>query len=360
MSRGFDGERRRFVRNAAATVAAGRLGVVGAVMQQLGCDAQAAERSMPSLGGATGWVNSPGLTAAGLRGRVVLVQFCTYTCINWLRTLPYVRAWAARYTPLGLVVIGVHSPEFEFEKDPALVRPALAELRVDYPVALDDDHGVWNEFRNRYWPALYFVDARGGVRHQHFGEGEYDRSERRIQRLLAEAGTSGAGGDPVRVEGSGVELGADWGSLRSPETYLGHDRADGFASPGGLAPDERRAYAIPAGLRLNRFALAGEWTVGRQAALAGPGGRVACVFHARDLHLVMGAARRGNPVRFRVRLDGAPPGAAHGLDVDERGEGVAAAPRLYQLVRQPGRIAERRFEIEFPDGGAEAFAFTFG
>jgi thiol-disulfide isomerase/thioredoxin len=361
MSREFDGGRRRFVRDAAAALAGGRLAALAAAVPQPGCAAAGAERSMPSLGGAAGWLNSPPLTADGLRGRVVLVQFCTYTCINWLRTLPHVRAWAAKYAPRGLVVLGVHTPEFEFEKDVGLVRPALAGMGVDYPVALDPGYAVWRAFRNAYWPALYLVDASGRIRHQHFGEGEYEGSERQIQRLLAESGAAGVGGDLVRVDARGVELGADWGSLRTPETYLGYDRAESFASPGGLLADAQREYAAPPALRLNQWALSGAWTVGRQSAvLERPGGRIACRFHARDLHLVMGAAGRGKRARFRVRVDGEPPGAAHGADTDAGGGGVAAEPRLYQLVRQPAPVVDRRFEIEFLDAGAEAFAFTFG
>jgi hypothetical protein len=354
----FDQGRRSFVRSAAATLAASRLGMLGMMMQQTGCGAQAAGRGMPSLGGATGWLNSPPLTAEALRGKVVLVQFCTYTCINWLRTLPYVRAWAARYAPAGLVTLGVHTPEFEFEKDPERVRRALAEMRVGYPVALDADYGVWRAFDNHYWPALYLVDAGGRIRHEHFGEGEYDASERVIQRLLAEAGAADVPRGLAEPDARGAELGADWDSLRTGETYLGHEQASNFASPGGLVPGARRVYAVPPELRLNRWALAGEWTVGRQAAVLGaPGGRIAFRFHARDLHLVMGAA---TPVRFRVRMDGAPPGDAHGTDVDARGDGVVGEARLYQLVRQRAPVAERRFEIEFLDAGAEAFAFTFG
>lgn len=361
MSRGFDSGRRRFVRTAAATLAAGRLASIAAVLPQLGCAAQGAGRGMPSLAGATGWLNSPPLTADGLRGKVVLVQFCTYTCINWLRTLPYVRAWAEKYTPGGLVVLGVHTPEFEFEKDADLVRPALRGLRVGYPVALDAGYGVWRAFDNAYWPALYLVDAEGRIRHHHFGEGEYDATERQIQRLLTEAGAASVPGGLVRADARGVEAGADWGSLETPETYLGYGRAERFASPGGLVPDAPRVYTAPAELRLNQWGYAGRWTVGRQgAALDQPGGRIAFRFHARDVHLVMGAARRGERVRFRVRVDGEPPGAAHGTDTDAAGGGVAAEPRLYQLVRQPGRIDDRRFEIEFLDAGAEAFAFTFG
>ena len=316
---------------------------------------------VPSLGGATAWLNSEPLSADSLRGKVVLVQFCTYTCINWLRTLPYVRAWAERYAGQGLAVVGVHTPEFEFEKDLGNVRRALKEMRVVYPVALDNDYAIWRAFENRYWPALYVVDARGRVRHQHFGEGEYEQSERVIQQLLAEAGVGGVGRGLVSVEARGIEVAADWDSLKSPESYLGHERAENFASPGGAMPDERRVYSAPAPLRLNQWALAGDWTVGKVAAVLNTaGGRLAYRFHARDLHLVMGPSSRGTSVRFRVSLDGQPAGAAHGTDVDERGHGTATEQRLYQLIRQPKPIAERRFEIEFLDPGAEALAFTFG
>jgi hypothetical protein len=361
MGREFDIGRRGFVRAAAGTLAAGRLGILGILAPQAGCAAQAAEQTMPSLAGATGWLNTPALTPEALRGRVVLVQFCTYTCINWLRTLPWIRAWARTYAGRGLVVLGVHTPEFAFEKDPANVRRALAAMEIGYPVALDADYGVWRAFGNHYWPALYLVDARGRLRYEHFGEGEYEQTEKSIQRLLAEAGAAGALDGLARPVAAGVELAADEASLGTPETYLGYNRADAFASPGGVVPDERHAYTIPPDLRLNRWALAGEWSVRPQAAvLARPGGRIAHRFHARDLHLVMGAADAERPARFRVRIDGEPPGAAHGGDADAAGEGRVAEPRLYQLVRQHGRIGERRFEIEFLDAGVEAYAFTFG
>jgi hypothetical protein len=362
MAREFNMSRRDFVRDAGSTLAATRLALWGVFAPQLGCAGQAAaEPAMPSLAGATGWLNSPPLTPETLRGKVVLVQFCTYTCINWLRTLPYVRAWARTYAGRGLVVLGVHTPEFEFEKNPANVRRALAAMGIGYPIALDADYGVWRAFGNHYWPALYLVDARGHLRHQHFGEGEYEQTEKWIQRLLAEAGAAGALDGIAQPEITGIELSADEASLRTPETYLGHARADAFASPGGVFEDERHIYAIPSALRLNRWALAGEWSVGPQAVVLGqPGGRIAHQFHARDLHLVMGAADAASPARFRVRIDGAPPGEAHGGDVDARGEGRVAEPRLYQLVRQHGRIEDRRFEIEFLDAGVQAYAFTFG
>jgi thiol-disulfide isomerase/thioredoxin len=316
---------------------------------------------LPSLAGATEWLNSPPLTAAGLRGKVVLVDFWTYTCINWLRTLPYVRAWAEKYKDYGLVLIGVHTPEFDFEHDLDNVRRAVKGLRVDYPVAIDNDYAVWTAFDNHYWPALYFVDAQGQIRHHQFGEGQYEQSEMIIQQLLNEAGISGIGPDLVSVDARGVEAAADWDSLRSPENYLGYERTENFASPDGAVLDTRHVYAAPARLRLNHWALAGDWTVQPQAIVLNQAdGRIAYRFHARDLHLVMGRAARGTPVRFRVRIDGQPPGAARGTDVDDQGNGTVTEPRLYQLVRQPGPISERTFEITFLDPGVQACAFTFG
>jgi thiol-disulfide isomerase/thioredoxin len=319
------------------------------------------EGSMPSLAGATEWLNSPPLTAAGLRGSVVLVEFWTYTCINWLRTLPYVRAWAQHYQDRGLVVIGVHTPEFDFEHDLDNVRRAVKDLRVDYPVAVDNDYAIWSAFDNHYWPALYFVDAQGQIRHHQFGEGRYEESEMLLQQLLTEAGSGGIGRDLVSVDAGGVEAAADWGSLRSPENYLGYERTDNFASSNGAVLDTPHVYAAPAGLRLNHWALAGDWTVRRGAvALNQAGGRIAYRFQARDLHLVMGPAARGMPVRFRVLIDGQPPGAAHGTDIDDQGNGTVTDPRLYQLVRQPGPVTDRTFEVTFLDPGVQAYAFTFG
>ena len=317
--------------------------------------------ALPSLGGATGWLNTPPLTAEGLRGRVVLVDFWTFTCINWLRTLPYVRAWAETYAARGLVVLGVHTPEFAVEHEVAHVRRAAQDLRVAYPIALDNDYAVWRAFGNNAWPALYLADAQGRIRYHHDGEGEYERSESIIQQLLADAGAGEVGPELVAVDGQGAEAAAAWGDLGSPETYVGYARAERFASPGGVLPDARRGYAVSAPLRLNRWGLAGEWAVGREAAvLDAAGGRIAYAFHARDLHLVMGPGAGGAPVRFRVRLDGRPPGAAHGADADDHGEGTVTGPRLYQLIRQPQPIADRQFEIEFLDPGVAAYAFTFG
>jgi len=284
------------------------------------------EGELPSFEGATGWLSSPPLTAAGLRGRVVLVNFWTYTCINWLRQLPYVRAWAEKYADHGLVVIGVHTPEFGFEHDVDNVRHAVKDRTVGYPVALDNDYAVWRAFDNYYWPALYLADALGQVRYHHYGEGEYRQSEMVIQQLLAEAGS---GGDrvPVSPDARGLEAAADWATLRSPENYTGYERTENFASPGGARPDRPLEYAVPAKLRLNQWALAGHWTMGDQAiTLNAEGGQISCRFHARDLHMVMGSAGRANPVRFQVRLDGQPPGAGHGIDVHAQGHGTVAEP----------------------------------
>ena len=319
------------------------------------------EGELPPLAGATGWLNSPPLTPAELRGKVAVVDFCTYTCINWLRQLPYVRAWAERYKDQGLVTIGVHTPEFSFEKDVDNVRRAVEEMRLDYPIAIDSDYGVWTAFDNQYWPALYFVDAEGHIRHHHFGEGAYEESEMVIQRLLAEAGHSDAGHDLVSVDAGGIEAAADWGSLKSPENYVGYERTENFTSPGGAVLNEGRVYTAPADLRLNHWALSGDWTVGREATrLNEAEGRIAYRFHARDLHLVMGPAAKGTSVGFRVLIDGQPPGAAHGVDVDDQGNGTVTDQRLHQLIRHPGPVADRTFEIAFRDAGVEAYAFTFG
>jgi thiol-disulfide isomerase/thioredoxin len=319
------------------------------------------EGRMPSLDGATEWVNSPPLAAAGLRGHVVLVNFWTYTCINWLRSLAYLRAWAENYKDQGLLVIGVHTPEFDFEHDLDNVRRAVKAMGIEYPVAVDSDYAIWNAFGNRYWPAFYFVDAQGQIRHHRFGEGEYEQSEMILQQLLTEAGSGGTDQDLVSVNTTGVEAAADWASLWSPENYLGSERTENFASPNGAVLDTPHAYAAPARLRLNHWALAGDWTVKRQAIVLNQAeGRILYRFHARDLHLVMGPVARGTPVRFHVRIDGQPLGAAHGTDVDDQGNGTVTEPRLYQLIRQPGPVSERTFEITFPDSGVHAYAFTFG
>jgi thiol-disulfide isomerase/thioredoxin len=324
-------------------------------------DVGVARDTMPSLAGATGWLNSEPLSGAKLRGSVVLVDFWTYTCINWLRTLPYVRAWADRYGDRGLVVLGVHTPEFSFEHDIENVRRAVRAMEINYPIAVDSDYAIWRAFENHYWPALYFIDAQGAMRHHHFGEGEYAQSEMTLQRLLGEAGAQGIGRELVSVDATGVEAGADWSTLWSPENYLGYLRTDNFASPDGAALDQPRAYPAPGRLELNQWAPSGNWTMGQEAAaLNESNGRITCRFHARDLHLVMGPAARGSDVRFRVSLDGRPPGAAHGVDVDDDGAGTVSDQRLYQLIRQPQPIADRQFEIDFLDPGVEAYAFTFG
>jgi thiol-disulfide isomerase/thioredoxin len=319
------------------------------------------QSELASLERADEWLNSPPLTAPALRGKVVLIDFWTYTCINWLRTLPYVRAWDEKYRKHGLVVVGVHAPEFAFEKKPDNVRWAVKDMRVGYPVAVDNEHVIWRAFRNQYWPALYFIDAQGRVRHQHFGEGSYEQSEMIIQRLLHEAGVDGIGDDLVSVDARGLEVAADWGSLKSPENYVGYERTQNFASPGGAMLDKPRMYELPARLRLNEWALSGDWTVKKDAtALNKANGSIAYRFHARDLHLVMGPAAPGTSVRFRVLIDGQPPGAARGADVDEQGYGTVTEQRLYQLIRQGKPIADRQFQIEFLGPGVEAFAFTFG
>jgi len=318
------------------------------------------EGGFPPLAGATGWLGSRPLAPAGLRGKVVLVEFWTFSCINWRRTAPYVRAWAAKYKDRGLVVIGVHSPEFGFERDVDSVRQAVWQIGIDHPIALDNDFAVWRAFGNQYWPALYFIDAQGRIRHHQFGEGDYERSERVIQELLAEAGEP-AGHDLVSVAGRGAEAGPDWGDLKSDETYAGYAKAENFASPGGAAPGKSRTYAAPARLELNAWALAGQWTVGREAALLNrPRGSIFYRFHARDLHIVMGPAAGEPPIRFRVLLDGRAPGAAHGADIDAQGYGTATQRRLYQLIRQPKPIADRTFEIEFLAPGVSVYSFTFG
>jgi thiol-disulfide isomerase/thioredoxin len=309
---------------------------------------------MPQLDGATGWLNSEPLDPAGLRGSVVLVNFWTLTCINWLRQEPYVRAWSQAYREDGLVVIGAHTPEFSFEHDVDLVRRAVDDREIDYPVALDDDYGVWSAFDNHYWPALYFVDREGIIRDQHFGEGRYEESERVIQGLL------GVERELVPVVGVGVEAEADWDHLRTPETYLGYGRAERFASPDGVVPNEARAYELPERLRSNHWALAGEWTIGREnAALERPGGSIAFRFDARDAHLVLSPGGR-EPMPFRVLVDGEPPGLSHGVDVGEDGSGTLDYGRMYQLVRAQDEVRERTLEITFLEPGAEAYAFTFG
>jgi thiol-disulfide isomerase/thioredoxin len=323
--------------------------------------AQPTASTMPSLDGATEWLNSRALTSAELRGKVVLVDFWTYTCVNWLRTLPYVRAWAEKYKDHGLVVIGVHTPEFEFEKNSANVHRFTRELGVGYPVAVDSDYAIWRAFRNNYWPALYFIDARGNIRHHQFGEGEYEAAERVIQQLLREAGARTVPSDLVSVDAKGAEVSADIADLRSAENYLGYERTNNFASIDESVFGKSHPYSAPSHLRLNHWGLSGQWTVAKKViSLNKPGGRIAYRFHARDVNIVMGPAVGAASVRFRILIDGRPPGEAHGVDVDAQGNGMVSEQRMYQLIRQPQPIVERQVDIEFLDAGAEAFSFTFG
>jgi thiol-disulfide isomerase/thioredoxin len=319
------------------------------------------EGNLPALEGAIQWINSPALSAGALRGKVVLVDFWTYTCINWRRTLPYVSAWAEKYKDHGLIVIGAHTPEFGFEKNLDNVHRAVDALAIRYPVAVDSNYRIWRAFSNQYWPAIYIADAQGRIRYHHFGEGAYEESEKVIQQLLAEAGNAAVPREPVSLDPRGSEAAADWATLKSPESYLGYEQAEFFASPGGAARDKSHVYAAPSLLRLNEWALVGDWTIGPEyAALNRAPGRIAYRFHARDVNLIMGPAVHGTPIKFRVLIDGKPPGTAHGVDVDEQGDGTLSEPRMYQLIRQPGLISDRLFEIEFVGAGAEAFDFTFG
>ncbi|WP_186159823.1 cytochrome c biogenesis protein DipZ [Burkholderia gladioli] len=335
-----------------------------AAMLRVSAPALPVEGDAPSLAGATEWLNSPPLTNASLRGKVVLVDFWTYSCINCLRTLPYVKAWARKYRNDGLVVIGVHAPEFAFERDIGNVKKATHDLGVTYPVAIDNGYSIWRAFNNEYWPAHYFIDAQGRVRYHHFGEGDYVQSERAIQQLLVEAGHPDAAQVPLGIDGpaaSGVQAAADNADMRSPETYVGYARAENFSSPGGQLHDREHDYAAPAQPGLDDWGLAGAWSVAeQQATLAKPGGRIVYRFHARDLHLVLGPGKNGAPVRFRVTIDGTAPGASHGADVNADGVGTVTGQRLYQLIRQSGPIVDHTFSIEFLDPGVQAFAFTFG
>jgi cytochrome c biogenesis protein CcdA/thiol-disulfide isomerase/thioredoxin len=327
------------------------------------------EGALPPLDGAVQWLNSPPLTKDGLRGKVVLVDVWTYSCINCLRTLPYVKSWAQKYRDQGLVVIGVHAPEFAFERNVDNVKQAIHDLGIDYPVAIDNNYAIWRALNNQYWPAHYFVDAKGNIRYHHFGEGDYAHSEQVIQELLAEAGHGAAPAPATAMTaqhsdsaaGQGAMMQADNADMRSPETYIGYERAEQFMSPGGQTPDRIHDYAAPKSLDVNDWGLGGAWKVGAEhATLEGASGRIVYRFHARDLHLVLGPSQDGKPVRFRVSIDGAAPGASHGSDVQADGSGTVTEQRLYQLVRQTGPVADRTFTIEFLDPGVEAYAFTFG
>jgi thiol-disulfide isomerase/thioredoxin len=341
----------------------GRPGLLRSLAHRLvGDDAEMpVEGHLPPFDGATGWLNSEPLTPEGLRGRVVLVDFWTYTCINWLRTAPYVKAWAAKYRDLGLRVIGVHTPEFGFEQNIDNVVAQSRSFGVEYPISVDSDYGVWQAFDNHFWPAIYIADAEGRIRYHHFGEGEYAMTEMVVQQLLLEAGAEGVDPDLVSVEPTGFEVAADWRTLRTPETYVAFGRSAGFASPERARLDEPHTYPEPSRLGLNEWAPSGPWTLAQHAAVSNDAGAsIAFQFQARDVNLVMGPPSRGTSVPFRVRLDGQAPGDAHGFDVDEHGNGNLADQRLYQLIRQAGDIRERLVEIEFLAAGAEAYCFTFG
>jgi thiol-disulfide isomerase/thioredoxin len=318
------------------------------------------EGQMPDVDGAVAWLNSPPLSSKSLRGKVVLVNFWTYSCINSLRELPYIEAWAAKYKDAGLVVIGVHTPEFGFEKDPANVKRAVSDLKVTFPVAIDSDRSIWSAFRNDYWPANYFIDRRGRIRHHHLGEGEYEKSERAIQKLLREDGPAAPNGGPVRITASGAEAPPSE-DVQSPETYAGYKLGERFVSRERVARDARRTYSPPGTPSLNQWGLGGSWNIGAErSALQAAPGKVVFRFHSRDLHMVLGPAKGGGPVRFKVSLDGAAPGDDHGVDCGPDGAGEVREPRLYQLVRQKGQVEDRTFEIELLDPGVEVFSFTFG
>jgi thiol-disulfide isomerase/thioredoxin len=348
--------RRGFLRSGAITLAA----AVPSANAYKSRMSLADEGSMPDLGGAIGWLNSVPLNAKSLRGKVVLVDFWTYTCINSLRPLPYVKSWAAKYKDVGLFVIGAHTPEFSFEKEAANVENALRDLQVAYPVAIDSNYRIWQAFNNEYWPAEYIVDGKGRIRYHHFGEGEYDESERVIQELLRENGATGLGGSTVAVTAHGVEAAAS-ADVRSPETYVGYRRAERFASPERMAHNSAKTYGPPAKPSLNHWGLSGEWKVGEESAvLQAPAGKIWIRFHSRDLHMVLSPANNSEPVRFKVKLDGAEPSDDCGADSAADGTGAIREPRLYQLIRQKGEVVDRTFEIEFLDSGLKAFVFTFG
>ncbi|MGH9785408.1 MAG: redoxin domain-containing protein [Terriglobia bacterium] len=319
------------------------------------------EGTMPDLSGAIGWLNSPPLSGSSLRGKVVLVDFWTYTCINSLRQLPYLKSWAAQYGNAGLVVIGAHTPEFSFEKERPNVERAVRDHKVTYPIAIDSNYGIWQAFNNEYWPADYFIDGKGRIRHSHFGEGDYDASERVIQDLLKENGASGLNRDTTRVSGEGVEAAPNFANAESPETYVGYRRAELFASPQRVARDAPQTYSPPAKPSLNQWGLSGSWNVGAESAvLQAATGKIVFRFHSRDLHLVLAPAINGRPVRFKVKLDGTAPRDDCGADSAPDGTGEVREPRLYQLIRQKGRVEDRTFEIEFLDPGVRAIVFTFG
>jgi thiol-disulfide isomerase/thioredoxin len=327
---------------------------------ELQTEALPVEGSLPPLSGAVEWLNSPPLSRESLQGKIVLIDFWTYSCINCLRAIPYVRAWAEKYKNQGLVVIGVHTPEFAFEKSAGNVKKAVSDLKITYPVAVDSNYAIWRAFGNQYWPAHYFIDGEGRIRHHHFGEGDYDEAEQVIQQLLAENGKANVSSGLVSVDATGAEAASVSGDVQSPETYVGYERAENFVSPGGAVQNSAHVYT--AGMpRLNEWGLSGDWTIGSEhAALNGKDGSIVYKFHARDLHLVLGPGPDGKPVRYRVTIDGAPPGASHGSDAGADGQGAVTEQRLYQLIRQSGAITDHTLEIQFLDPGVQAYAFTFG
>ena len=361
MSDDFRQERRRFVGSGSLALLGAGLGMSPLWPTRAHAVDAPTGDILQAIQGATGWVNSPPLTAAGLRGKVVVFDIWTLSCINWLRTLPYVRAWEERYREYGLVMIGVHSPEFAFEREIGNVRRAVSAMRIPYPVAIDNDFAIWRALENHYWPALFVIDDRGRRAYQQFGEGHEERSERAMRDALARAHARDIGPEVGRVTGTGVEAAADWANLHSPESYLGSERAEGFASPPGLTRQGQQTHALPARLLPNQWGISGAWTINPHSiVLNAPDGTLRYSFHARDVHLVMGSALPGTSLRYRVLVDGTAPGAAHGTDIDAEGNGMLSEPRLYQLIRQPSAIRDREITIEFRDAGAEAFVFTFG
>jgi thiol-disulfide isomerase/thioredoxin len=319
------------------------------------------QKRKPSFSGATGWLNKQPLTLTGLRGKVVLIDFWTYTCINWRRTLPYIREWASKYKDQGLIVIGVHTPEFPFEHQLENIKGAIKEMDITYPVAIDNNFEIWNSFQNEYWPALYLIDTKGQIRYQKFGEGDYQESESQIQQLLKETSAKNIPDKPVELQPKGFEAAADWKNVKSPENYLGYARTQGFASLEQVVADNQSLYSPPKQLNLNQWALSGQWVMGKEHLVLAKGqGKIIYRFHARDLNLIMGPAMRAASIGFHILIDGKPPGAAHGLDVDSGGNGTVTGQRMYQLIRQPGPVTDREFQIEFSDPKVEVYDFTFG
>jgi thiol-disulfide isomerase/thioredoxin len=356
MTKNHQNSRRRFLAIAAASLSAVAFGLRPTSAPSTNLPSK---DLLNSLKNANAWLNTEPLSTTSLAGKVVLIDFCTYSCINWLRTLPYIRAWSEKYKDQGLVVIGIHTPEFGFEHNTDNVRLALKTMKVEYPIAIDNDRSIWNAFGNQYWPALYLLDSRGRIQYHRFGEGDYIQGEKTIQQLLSQTRAGNISHDLVGINAPGIEAAADWNNLGSGENYLGYLRTENFSSPGGQMPDKHFAYKFPNRLALNQWAVSGDWTIQENVILLNqPHGQIAYQFHARDLHVVMGSTEK--PVRFRVLIDDKPPDAAHGIDINEEGFGSVSEPRLYQLIRQTGPITDRRCTIEFLDPGLEAFSFTFG